>query len=407
MNHEYLSPIFTRVRSKELTQLVLKNQSKFFTLDSSKKEEALEFLEKVILSRFQKDKIAKHGRRQHLSSKNRNYFEKVENICQKAGCTFAVENKLELLLLSCFLDAGAGQNWKYNDSYFNCQLVGSEALAAASTDLYLKLISDNLISKKNISLTSDALKNMKFDEFSKSFQHDESNNALLGAKGRYDSLTQLGSCLELHPSIFVTSHKPELKNIYHFFQSIVEHKSLNLEEVFKTIVFIFHDFFTSDTKINEINLCDSRIHSNLISLPLVGKKIPFFKLIQWMVYSIDDFFNSQGIPTINEEFLSGLAEYRNGGFFMDTNIINLKSKNLSHQSYSIDSELVTEWRALTITLLDEFLEELKIKRGYNHLNMSKLLEGGTWIAGRKLARENRPDSPYSPPIKIITDGKFF
>jgi hypothetical protein len=34
-----------------------------------------------------------------------------------------------------------------------------------------------------------------------------------------------------------------------------------------------------------------------------------------------------------------------------------------------------------------------------------VLEGGTWAAGRRLAREKRPDG--SPPIAVVSDGTVF
>ena len=39
------------------------------------------------------------------------------------------------------------------------------------------------------------------------------------------------------------------------------------------------------------------------------------------------------------------------------------------------------------------------------LPLAKILEGGTWAAGRRLARDRRADA--SPPIKIISDGTVF
>ena len=37
--------------------------------------------------------------------------------------------------------------------------------------------------------------------------------------------------------------------------------------------------------------------------------------------------------------------------------------------------------------------------------LAKVLEGGTWAAGRVLARERRADA--SPPVKVISDGTVF
>jgi len=40
------------------------------------------------------------------------------------------------------------------------------------------------------------------------------------------------------------------------------------------------------------------------------------------------------------------------------------------------------------------------------LPLVKILEGGTWTAGRKIAMEKRPDTS-GPPIAIISDGTVF
>ena len=39
------------------------------------------------------------------------------------------------------------------------------------------------------------------------------------------------------------------------------------------------------------------------------------------------------------------------------------------------------------------------------LPLAKILEGGTWTAGRAIAREKRPDG--TPPINVTSDGTVF
>jgi hypothetical protein len=39
------------------------------------------------------------------------------------------------------------------------------------------------------------------------------------------------------------------------------------------------------------------------------------------------------------------------------------------------------------------------------LPLAKVLQGGTWSAGRRIAREKRPDG--TPPIAIDSDGTVF
>jgi hypothetical protein len=73
----------------------------------------------------------------------------------------------------------------------------------------------------------------------------------------------------------------------------------------------------------------------------------------------------------------------------------------------VASTLVVEWRALTVALLDRVADDLRRRLGHdaNSLPLAKILEGGTWAAGRQLARERRADA--SPPVKVTSDGTVF
>jgi hypothetical protein len=66
-----------------------------------------------------------------------------------------------------------------------------------------------------------------------------------------------------------------------------------------------------------------------------------------------------------------------------------------------------EWRALTVALLDRVADGVRHRLGLDatSLPLVKILEGGTWAAGRRLARERRADS--SPPVRVISDGTVF
>jgi hypothetical protein len=68
---------------------------------------------------------------------------------------------------------------------------------------------------------------------------------------------------------------------------------------------------------------------------------------------------------------------------------------------------VVEWRALTVILLDELAHSIRVKLGRNAetLPLVKVLEGGTWAAGRRIARERRADG--GPPLTIVSDGTVF
>jgi hypothetical protein len=105
--------------------------------------------------------------------------------------------------------------------------------------------------------------------------------------------------------------------------------------------------------------------------------------------------------------LTGLAEYRNGGLFIDTGVLELRDRDAAQREHAIDSELVVEWRALTVALLDRLADLVRAELGKDRrsLPLAKILQGGTWMAGRIAASRRRTDG--SPPLRIISDGTVF
>jgi hypothetical protein len=105
--------------------------------------------------------------------------------------------------------------------------------------------------------------------------------------------------------------------------------------------------------------------------------------------------------------LTGLPEYRNGGLFLDAGVLALKDPADAARAHPVDSTLVVEWRALTVALLDRIAGPIRETLGLapEAFPLAKVLEGGTWATGRRLARERRGDG--SPPLAVISDGTVF
>ena len=73
-----------------------------------------------------------------------------------------------------------------------------------------------------------------------------------------------------------------------------------------------------------------------------------------------------------------------------------------------DSQLVVEWRALTVALLDRIAPLVRARLGLSadELPLAKVLEGGTWATGRRLAaREARRTARRLS--AVISDGTVF
>jgi hypothetical protein len=135
--------------------------------------------------------------------------------------------------------------------------------------------------------------------------------------------------------------------------------------------------------------------------------MPLHKLSQWLAYSLIEPLQTSGIRVNEIDGLTGLAEYRNGGLFVDSGVLTFRNEEDANREHEVASPLVVEWRALTVALLDRVADGMRQRLGLDatSLPLAKVLEGGTWAAGRRLARERRADA--SPPVKVISDGTVF
>jgi Protein of unknown function (DUF1688) len=60
-----------------------------------------------------------------------------------------------------------------------------------------------------------------------------------------------------------------------------------------------------------------------------------------------------------------------------------------------------------VALLDALAGPVRMHLGRNaqQLPLAKILQGGTWAAGRAIAQKLRPDG--APPITVASDGTVF
>jgi hypothetical protein len=132
--------------------------------------------------------------------------------------------------------------------------------------------------------------------------------------------------------------------------------------------------------------------------------VPFHKLSQWLAYSLFEPFERAGHRVVDRDALTALPEYRNGGLLLDTGILALRDPADATRRHAVGSELVVEWRALTVALVDELAAHVRSRLGRPELPLACILEGGTWAAGRETAAKLRGGEP---PLAIESDGTVF
>jgi hypothetical protein len=107
------------------------------------------------------------------------------------------------------------------------------------------------------------------------------------------------------------------------------------------------------------------------------------------VFLIEPLADGPASDVTDIDGLTGLAEYRNGGLFVDSGVLAFRDAEAAQREHEVASPLVVEWRALTVALLDRVADGLRQRLGRDATSMplAKILEGGTGLRADGWRRE--------------------
>jgi hypothetical protein len=309
----------------------------------------------------------------------------------------------DLVIISVLLDAGAGPQWRYRDPATGKSIGRSEGLALASLDMFA---GGAFSSRGRPEADAEGLAHLSNEAVCNGLQVTDTN-PLVGIEGRANLLRRLGTLIAGKPDIFGRKDRPRPGGLYDHFAALAAGGEISAPTILSELLHHFGPIWPSRLVLGGVPLGDCWRHPSLATADATSELVPLHKLSQWLAYSLIEPLQHAGICVSDIDGLTGLAEYRNGGLFIDTGTLTFRDPADAGRDHDIASTLVVEWRALTVALLDRLANEMRsrLKMDDKSLPLAKVLEGGTWSAGRAIARALRADG--SPPIKILSDGTVF
>ncbi len=311
--------------------------------------------------------------------------------------------RLDLVVTSVLLDAGAGADWTYRDGTGR-KLARSEGLAIASLDGFL---AGRFSADPSIPARADAERLQQLDEtdLADMFQVT-SSNPLDGLAGRTALVNRLGRVVASHPRYF-GNRSPRIGRLVDYIYSTAKDGTILAADLLKIVLDALGDIWPGRLALAGRNLGDTWQHPAAVTDGPANGLVPFHKLSQWLTYSLVEPLTEVGLKVTRPDDLTGLAEYRNGGLFIDTGVLRPHDATVLSGRHQPHSEIIVEWRALTLALLDRIAERVRNQLGktQSELPLAAILEGGTWAAGRRIAAEKRPGG--EPPLNIVSDGSVF
>jgi hypothetical protein len=296
----------------------------------------------------------------------------------------------DLVILSVLLDAGTGPGWRFVDPVSGGTFTRSEGLAVAS---------QRMAEAGEL----DDLPGLDASRLARAFQVSD-DNPLAGLEGRAALLRRLGAQVLARPDLF-PGRRPG--GLYDVLATRADNDTLSAPQILEALLEALGPIWADRLKIEGVDLGDCWRHPALKRDDITDGLVPLHKLSQWLSYSLIEPLEEAGITVTDVDGLTGLAEYRNGGLFVDLGVLVLTDPADATREHHVSDPLIVAWRAMTVALLDLMAPLVRERLGVDIASfpLARMLEGGSWAAGRRIAAGKRPGG--GPPFTIISDGTVF
>ncbi len=343
----------------------------------------IDFVMEVTTRNYPDGKIPFHGRAEHLRAGG---VDRLAAIGQ-ADRVERARTLVDLVLVSVLLDAGAGNAWSYAEN--GVSYTRSEGLAVASAAMF------HAGAFGSGRVDAEGLERVTVEGLSRAFQVTP-RNPLLAVEGRVGLLNRLAAALRASPQRFPGGRPGGLVDV------LLAEGTVTATAILQHLLLGLAPMWPARVTIDGVGFGDVWPRGDGFE-----HLVPFHKLSQWLTYSLIEPVETAGVKVEGVDALTGLPEYRNGGLFLDFGVLTLRDPSLAAIELEASHPAIIEWRALTVQLLDRVGAEVqrRLKRSSAELPLARVLQGGTWSAGREIAKRRRPGGV--PPLTLKSDGMVF
>ncbi|MET0204945.1 MAG: URC4/urg3 family protein [Casimicrobiaceae bacterium] len=388
-----------RARSRNVLAAALAGRTRHFRVDRSRLDVATDAVVRVTRRRYPSLDIPYHSRWRHFEAGDVDRAAALTRALAGRDAAACARARVDLAVVSVLLDAGAGAAWRYVEAQTGQPFTRSEGLGVASFHAFANGV---FSSTRDDPLRVDAetLSRIDAGALARVFQVRD-DNPLVGLDGRAALLRRLGAALRTERATFGTLARPG--GLYDTLTA-TRGSTIAAPTLLRALLDGMGGIWLAGNMLDGIALGDAWRHPHAGGDGPTAGWVPFHKLSQWLSYSLFEPFEWAGVRIADQDALTGLPEYRNGGLLLDSGVLALVDPSAARETHDVGSELVVEWRALTVALLDEVATQVRERLGRPDLPLACVLEGGTWAAGRELAQDLRGGDP---PLAIRSDGTVF
>jgi len=401
-----LSAAAVRSAARRILNLAAEGSLPDWALDRDRLGSAADLVANVVRERYPNLQIPLHARWRHFVFQGRDLWNDIRGARAWSSSAEAARAAFDLAITSVLLDAGAGSRWHYRDPLIGLTVGRSEGLALASLRWFERGGFSADPRRDPLRADADALSRIQASAVEDAFQSDP-DNPLQGAGGRAVLLNRLGAATLARPDLFARADLPRPGGLFDALVARATKGELPAATVLEVLLEGLGSIWPDRPSLDGAALGDCWPHPALRGERPIDRFVPLHKLSQWLAYSLVEPLELAGVRVCDLGGLTGLAEYRNGGLFVDMRVLVPRDPAALGRIHAVSDPFVVGWRAATVALLDEIAPLVAERLGVTaqELPLARVLEGGTWAAGRLLARSMRADA--GPPFQVLSDGTVF
>ena len=295
-----------------------------FRIDLARLDDTVDCVVATTLKNYPSLDMPFHSRWRHFVVDG---VSRYDALVQEAGTTdrdSRARAAFDLAIVSVLLDAGAGPQWRYRDAATGESFGRSEGLALASLDMFARGFFSS-VGKDPLRADANALAQLERTALCKGFQLG-SGNQLVGLDGRAALLRALGELVAARPKIFARNDAPRPGGFFDHLAAKAEHGAIPAPLILSELLQQFGPIWPSRLSLGGVPLGDCWRHPSMITDDATSELVPLHKLSQWLAYSLIEPLQQAGLKVTDIDGLTGLAEYRNGGLFVDTGVLALRDQ---------------------------------------------------------------------------------
>ena len=390
-----------RERATRMLNLALGGQLEQFSVDLLRLDAVCDTVVKVIRAGHSDLSVPPHACWRHFEVGELDRWGMIAAAREWKDARTLGRAAVDLATISTLLDGLAAPGWAYAEAATGETYSRSEGLAIAS----LVMFAGGTFSADPFDpLRVDArtLAGLTIEELSDGLQLSSVNRAV-GLEQRVGLINSFGRHMAFEPELFSVDGALRPGGLIDYLARTTDPRGVSAPHLVELLLPALTSLTPGRYALGGVPLGDTGTHPRMIFGDETDGLVPFHQTAQWLTYSLIEPLVWSGFEVLDLDGLTGLADPWNGSLMLDLGLLRLRNPALAQSVHPPDSQVAVEWRALTLALIDKVADGVRRRLGRTAetFPLVCVLEGGTSIAGRRIARERRADG--SPALAIAAD----